>query len=128
MSRHEIKGNSPQHECVVGYDAPLESYFVQVMDVKRRALAEEAAARMDQAIADNQPFDSRDASIANDDGMLLWIGTSEKELETVDALEECLRDYVTLSDDLRSRLVSDRAREAHPPTEFQKRMRELVRR
>ena len=32
MSRHFITPTNPRHEVIVGWDAPLDTYFVQVFD------------------------------------------------------------------------------------------------
>ncbi len=32
MSRHFITPRNPRHEVIVGWDAPLDTYFVQVFD------------------------------------------------------------------------------------------------
>ena len=32
MSRHFVTPRNPRHEVIVGWDAPLDTYFVQVFD------------------------------------------------------------------------------------------------
>ena len=70
MSRHNVSTNDPdKYECVVGYDAPLDTYFGQVIDLE----------------TDNDT-----------ERMVLWVGTSVHEITGVERLSELVAPYATL--------------------------------
>lgn len=84
------------HEIVVGWDNPLETFFVQVWD------------------------ESSDA-----DDPVLWVGTTPEAVATVEALSALVRPYGEISDELLKKLREDFALR-EPPTEWQRRMRATV--
>lgn len=61
MSRHEIPARDPAHKVIVGWDHPLLTYFVQVID-----RAKEDA--------------------GDDDKFVLWAGTAPREIYDEDQL------------------------------------------
>lgn len=83
MSRHEIPGKDPNHKVIVGWDHPLLTFFVQVID-----------RRKEQA--------------GDDEYMVLWSGTRPRELYEVDDLVREARQFVRLSPQMRARLYGDK--------------------
>ncbi len=76
-------------EAIIGYDPPLRTFFLQAF-----------------------PHES-------DDDLALWLGTSDHEFETLDALQAAARsrgfDFMPLADDVIARLAADIAAEADRP-------------
>lgn len=89
MSRYTItvtgKGRSDP-EAVIGYDPPLQTYFLQ-------AFPDESG-----------------------DDLAVWLGTSDREYETVDALHAAALsrgfDFMPLPEDVAEQLADDFAKEA----------------
>lgn len=105
MSRHSIQAREPERfEIIVGYDAPLQTFFAQVIDLDMLARAE------------------NDESSVDEDYFALWVGTSHNEILTVEALANALAPYAYLTDEARETLRRDHEREAHPPTTHQREM------
>jgi hypothetical protein len=94
MSQYSFWGNGL--EFVVGWDNPLETFFVQVWDRSSES-----------------------------DDPLLWAGAKPGEVATVEALVALVRHYGEIPDELLMQLREDfDARE--PLTEWQRRMRSSV--
>lgn len=85
MSRHRIKGKQSRQRIIVGWDRPLNTFFVQVWDTPRAT------------------------------ELLLWVGTNTAEVPTIAGLAELLRPYADLSSCMRSRLAEDQAAEGSAP-------------
>lgn len=68
MSRHELQARDPNHKVIVGWDHPLLTFFVQVIDRRKEA--------------------ARD-----DDKFVLWRGTKPREIYEVDQLERIVMRY-----------------------------------
>lgn len=83
MSRHEIPARNPTHKVIVGWDHPLLTFFAQVID-----RAKEDA--------------------GDDDKMVLWLGTSLRELYEVEHLARVVGRYAELTPDMRARLYGDK--------------------
>lgn len=83
MSRHEVAAVNPKHKVIVGWDHPMLTFFVQVID--RRA--EEAGA---------------------DDKFVMWKGTRLREIYEVDHLARIAGRHADLSTDLRATLYGDK--------------------
>jgi hypothetical protein len=93
MSRYTITvaGSRSDPDATIGYDPPLRTFFLQ-------------------AFADD-----------SGDDLALWLGTSDREYETLDALRAAVLakgfDFMPLPDDIRAQLASDQAqasgRQAH---------------
>jgi len=83
MSRHEIPALDQNHKVIVGWDHPLLTYFVQVID--RRA-------------------DEDD----EDDKFVLWKGTNWREIYEIDQLARHVRRFADLSPTIRATLYSDK--------------------
>lgn len=82
MSRHEIKsGSNPALEITVGWDQPLQTYFVIVKD---------------------NCIDERD------DRIICWAGASPQELYEIDDLQKVLQPYAIMGADLRQKLYADK--------------------
>src|SRR5688572_29195718 len=94
MSHYVFK--TIMNEIVVGWDNPIETFFVQVWDESSEA-----------------------------DDPVLWVGAKPQEVATVEALAALLQPYGEIPDELLMQLREDfAARE--PPTEWQRRMRNCV--
>jgi len=92
MSRYTITvtGNHrADPDAIIGYNPPLRTFFLQ-------AFPDESG-----------------------DDLALWLGTSDREYETVDALQAAARsrgfDVMPLPDDIAARLAADVAAEADRP-------------
>jgi hypothetical protein len=92
MSRYTItvtRNGRFDPDAVIGYDPPLRTFFLQ-------AFPDEG-----------------------DDDLALWLGTSDREYETLDALRVAARsrgfDVMPLPEDIAARLSADFATEAHRP-------------
>jgi hypothetical protein len=92
MSRYTItvtSGGRSDPEAVIGYDPPLRTFFLQ-------AFPDETG-----------------------DDLALWLGTSDREYETIDALHAAARsrgfDFMPLPDGVTARLAEDFARDAARP-------------
>jgi len=83
MSRYEIPARNPAHKIIVGWDHPLLSYFVQVID-----RAKEAA--------------------GSDEKFVLWHGCSVCEIYEVEQLDRIVRRYADLTPRLRATLYGDK--------------------
>jgi hypothetical protein len=92
MSRYTITVTSDGRsdpEAVIGYDPPLRTFFLQ-------AFADESG-----------------------DNLALWLGTSDREFETVDALHAAARsrgfDFMPLPEDVAAQLADDFAKDVERP-------------
>jgi hypothetical protein len=94
MSQYSFRAG--RHEIVVGWDNPLETFFVQVWDES-----------------------------ADEDDPVLWAGARPGEVASVEALAELVRPYGEVPDELLGRLREDSAAR-EPLTEWQRRMRASV--
>lgn len=82
MSRHGIEANDPRFEITVGWDHPLNTYFVQVED--------------------NEAEDE-------DDALIVWVGTSYNEIQTPEALQAFIAQYGNIPQEVIKALRDDRA-------------------
>jgi hypothetical protein len=83
MSRHEIPGFSPGHKIIVGWDPPLQTFFLQVIDRE----AEDAG---------------------KDDKFLLWLGWSLREICEVEQLVTLLSLFADVTPEMRAILHGDK--------------------
>jgi hypothetical protein len=84
MSRYELKPKSAHHIVTVGWDAPMGSFFLQVIDRKH----------------------------PDYDRPVVALGASEKGVErTPERVLKTARDYAHVPDTLRGQLLADRQRE-----------------
>lgn len=98
MSRYGIPGYDPQHVIIVGFDPPLESFFLTVDDLSQPDVEQQQVA---------------------------WQGTQPHELPHVEALANALQPYAVLSPETRQRLQQDYdGRE--PPTPLQRHMLRIL--
>lgn len=81
MSRYEVKGLQKSHLIIVGWDKPLQTYFIQVKDL----LAEDV-----------------------DDNMILWAGCTMHEIDTVERLEVLGHDYAIIPNNIIRKLRFER--------------------
>lgn len=89
MSRHFVTPRNPHHEVIVGWDAPLGSYFVQVFDTAIDDTAIEAPVAM--------------------------IGQSLGEIRCVDRILQVAALYATVPEGFRETLLADCRNEPHSP-------------
>lgn len=83
MSRHEILAKNPNHKVIVGWDHPLLTYFAQVIDRQKE-------------------------EDDDDDKMVVWVGCSPREIYEIGQLEQIVRPYAPLSDELKTTLYGDK--------------------
>lgn len=96
MSKHEQTSADGAYHVAYGYDNPLSTYFLQVYMAAQQRRADEAAARIETAYAQGgQPTDA-DCRLADETGMILWLGTTTGELPTVEALVAAALPYVAI--------------------------------
>jgi hypothetical protein len=100
MSQHSIPGYLPGHVIMVGYDPPLETFFVEVYTHDRAT---------------------------GDDHLRYWRGTHPYELASVEALVEAVAPYAVLSAEVHAQLQHDYERRTRP-TPLQQAMRARMRR
>lgn len=83
MSRHEIPARDPRHKIIVGWDHPLQTFFMHVID-----RGKEHAGR--------------------DDKFVSWRGTRPREIYEVDDLRQRLARYGYLTSDMGATLYGDK--------------------
>jgi hypothetical protein len=83
VSRYTLRQDS-KYEVVVGYDRPLDSYFVQVVD-------------------ERQSKELRDLV------MILWVGTSRQEIVTVERLADLVQEWAPIPEAILERLRREKA-------------------
>ena len=88
MSRHCIA--TDPHEIVVGWDPPLQTYFLQIIDPAK----------------------------SEEEELLLWLGAAPHDLPTVASLAVALVPYTVLPEELARQLETERA-ESPPPSPLQ---------
>ena len=84
MSRYILQSpNYPNHEIVVGWDAPLRTYFCIIQDLSIEEDEEEI------------------------DPTILWVGTNYDEIMTVEELRHQIAAYVTIPSEIVVQLRQD---------------------
>jgi len=83
LSRHEIPGFSLANKIVIGWDPPLQTFFVQVIDRKAE-------------LADR------------DDKFILWLGTSLREIYEVEQLARVVSLFAHVTPAMRATLYADK--------------------
>jgi len=131
MSRHTIEAKEPgRYEIIVGYDPPLDSFFGQVIDREVRARLEreheERGRAYGEALSKGIEPEADVDETADEDHFTLWAGTTVGEVPTVEALAEALTPYAVLTPEMKETLRHDREHEAHPPTAYQRMIRDLL--
>ena len=100
MSRYRIHTlNSDRHETFVGWDNPLQTYFAQVYDL---------------------------SASDEDDSISFWVGEKPQEVTSVDVLEEKVRPFAVIPQEIKEKLLRD-YQERTQPTPLQRMMSELFR-
>ena len=100
MSRYEIESTNNNLEIMVGWDAPLNTYFCYVIDLNLQAKLKE----------------SKEEEVI--DPVLLWVGTTYDEILTVGDLCDKIPDYVTIPPEILGNLKQD-ANEVFEPSSVQ---------
>lgn len=83
MSRHDIPARDPAHKIIVGWDQPLLTFFMQVIDRKKEAAGE-------------------------DEKFVSWLGCSFGEIYEVDHLRRRLARYADLTPEMGATLYGDK--------------------
>jgi len=83
MSRHELTAKDPNHRVIVGWDHPLMTFFVQVID-------------------------KRLEETDNPKRMIVWKGTHIRELYEVEDVGRIVGRYAELTADMASTLYGDK--------------------
>lgn len=85
MSRYVIPSKSAEHEIVIGYDRPMDTYFAQV-----------AKGKLEDLDFENEP--------------VLWLGASRmEEITEIDDLRAAIKDYADIPPDISRKLAADRS-------------------
>jgi hypothetical protein len=100
MSRYTIPAHAARYHVVVGWDAPLSTFFGEVWDT-------------------TVPDENDDAAC------VLWAGAALRALPTVDALQHCLQAYATIPADLVAQLHQDCAT-TRPRSPLQERLLQML--
>ena len=82
MSRHELTALDPAHKVIVGWDHPLLTFFIQVIDRAKEKAGE-------------------------DEKFVLWRGTALREIYQVSALERIGRRYAEFTPEMAAVLYGD---------------------
>jgi hypothetical protein len=96
MSRYVITSDDTHFQVIVGWDAPLTTFFAQVFATTVEAEEDDAAC-------------------------VLWVGDDVQALTTVAALQNALQGYATMSPAIVARLQHDQAT-TPPRSPLQERM------
>lgn len=88
MSRHEITASNPAHRIVIGWDPPMMTFFIQVIDRKIE--------------------DTEDESDDAPDKFVYWAGARPREIRAVEDLVRHARPYANIPHELRSALRGDK--------------------
>jgi hypothetical protein len=83
MGRHEIPARNPAHKIIVGWDHPLSTFFVQVIDRAKEAAGE-------------------------DEKFVLWLGCSALEIYEVNQLARIVGPYGELTGRMAAALYGDK--------------------
>lgn len=83
MSRHDIPARDPAHKIIVGWDHPLQTFFMQVIDRELEAAGQ-------------------------DDKFVSWRGTRVREIYEVDDLRRRLSRYAELTPEMGATLYGDK--------------------
>lgn len=83
MSRHELTPKNPNHSVVVGWDHPLQTFFIIVKDKIKEVHYEEQ-------------------------GFLLWKGTTPREIYEVEDVTRLAGRYAEVTPELDARLYGDK--------------------
>ncbi|SRR5258708_5232964 len=94
MSRYEFMGNDPRYRVIIGWDAPLESFFAQVEDI---ALESKGATIDPEAVIGDTP----------EEGLVLWLGAEDEPITDVAQLGNALVAYATIPETILEQLRQD---------------------
>lgn len=82
MSRYIIPSLNSKYEVIVGWDAPLCTFFVQVHDLELRETDE-------------------------DDSIVVWKGCSYREINDLEIVKDLILPYARLPVDVKKQLIVD---------------------
>ncbi len=100
MSRSTIPAHTARYHVVVGWDAPLATFFGEVWD---------------RTVPDED----------DDEACVLWAGAALGALPTVAALQACLQAYATIPADVVAQLHRDRTT-SRPRSPLQERLLQMM--
>lgn len=81
MSRYILPGKKHNHQIVVGFDNPLQTYFAQVEELQE--------------------------DLNKDPKILVWVGTSYEEIADVEKICNCVSEYGNVPEYVKTRLKED---------------------
>ncbi|HEY0171785.1 MAG TPA: hypothetical protein VGB98_12240 [Pyrinomonadaceae bacterium] len=115
MSRRKITGKNPNHECVVGWDTGMSTFFGMVTDAELEQRASAAGDRVAEALGAGRTPDPDDERLSNVETILLWVGASRVgEIQTVEELAGLMEPFATVEADVLEALRADRATAGEP--------------
>ena len=85
MSRHEITAVNPNHKIIIGWDHPMMTFFIQVINRK-----------------------IEDAGDIDDEKFVYWAGLKPREIYEIEDLVRHARPYANIPYELRSTLYGDK--------------------
>lgn len=83
MSRHEISAFDTSHKIIVGWDDPVCTFFIQVIDRKKE-------------------------HAGSDDKFVYWVGTGRGQIDNIDELARHALPYAELTPKIRRTLYRDK--------------------
>jgi hypothetical protein len=86
MSRYNLVAKEPTHIITVGWDNPLQTYFLQVEDRTKE----------------------------EDEAMVCWLGGVPDEITSIDELKEAIEPYGVLPEFVVQRLLQDHEERTQP--------------
>lgn len=122
MSRYEQLSTDGKHRVVYGYDNPLDTFFLQVFELKEENPGNSAAIGADDARSDIEPVADDDASWDREVGLIAWLGTLTGQVPIVDDLISAAAPYVSIPETTLEKLKADQ-QNAPGPTPFQRAIR-----
>ena len=82
MSRHTLTALKPTHDVVVGWDRPMSTFFLQVIDME---------------------------ASGEDDRVIFWLGGSFDEVKSAATLVDAVRSYAVIPASLQATLAAEQA-------------------
>jgi hypothetical protein len=100
MSRHYLTCLDPRYFAVIGWDLPMRTFFAQVVDHEKLKLSER-----DKPAAEAR-FYYRSVTLCR--------GSGQGEITEVADLEQALKGYVILPEELKQTLIAEHAARRQP--------------
>lgn len=119
--KYEQLSTDGKHRVVYGYDNPLETFYLQVFEVKDESPGDGAPTAANDVPPDSDVVDD-DSSWEREIGLIAWLGTLTGEILTVADLVKAAAPYVSIPEATREKLNADQ-QSAPGPTPFQRAIR-----